>query len=84
MARATPPVVLVVDDDPDVLPIAVAVLTQMGYSVLEAANAADAGSVSAQPEFTQKSGRPVRRAARSSAMAISAGFILARTLKRPT
>lgn len=42
MARATPPVVLVVDDDPDVLPIAVAVLTEMGYSVLEASNAADA------------------------------------------
>jgi CheY-like chemotaxis protein len=52
MARATPPVVLVVDDDPDVLPIAVAVLTGMGYSVLEASNPADAlDTIRAHPEI---------------------------------
>ena len=42
MARATPPVVLVVDDDPDVLPIAAAVVARLGYTVLEASNAAEA------------------------------------------
>ena len=53
MARATPPVVLVVDDDPDVLPIAVAVVTQLGYSVLEASNAAEALDIlRAHPEIT--------------------------------
>src|SRR3954452_18883794 len=52
MARATPPVVLVVDDDPDVLPIAVAVLTGMGYSVLESGYAADAPeTIRVRPEI---------------------------------
>ena len=46
MARATPPVVLVVDDDPDVLPIAVAVVAELGYAVLEASNAAEALNLS--------------------------------------
>jgi len=52
MGRATPPVVLAVDDDPDVLPIAVTVLAEMGYSVLEASSAAEALDVlKAHPEI---------------------------------
>ena len=42
MGQATPPVVLAVDDDPYVLPVAVTVLTDIGYSVLEASSAAEA------------------------------------------
>ena len=42
MGQATPPVVLAVDDDPHVLPVAVTVLTDIGYSVLEASSAAEA------------------------------------------
>jgi CheY-like chemotaxis protein len=53
MARATPPVVLVVDDDPDVLPIAVAVIAGLGYSVFEASNAAEAlDLLRAHPEIS--------------------------------
>jgi CheY-like chemotaxis protein len=53
MARATSPVVLVVDDDPDVLPIAAAIVAQLGYSVLEASNAAEALDVlQAHPEIS--------------------------------
>lgn len=42
MAEAPPPTVLVVDDDPDVLLIATAILDIAGYSVLEAADGVEA------------------------------------------
>jgi CheY-like chemotaxis protein len=40
--RSPAPVVLVVDDDPDVLLVAASILGQQGYSVLEASSGAEA------------------------------------------